>query len=258
MWKVDFHVHTPASFCYLDYVMPELYSQTSPRDIVQAALAAGLHAIAVADHNTAEGIEPLRQTAREEKLRLFPSIEISARGGHLLALFAPDVEVDRLRSLLRHLGFPEEHQGKGFEETDCWMDYVFARVEEAGGLAIAAHVDRNSHGFIASGENLQDKLRIYHSPYLSAMEITIPHNKVLWNAGEMPCYSRKIACIQGSDAHAPEEIGRRPVYLDIPRLDLSGLRLAFQEPDGRIWFPGEREGENSLCGKQAQGRVSPR
>lgn len=251
MWKVDFHVHTTASSCYLDYVMPELCGKTLPQDIVHAALAAGLQAIAITDHNTAEGIEPMREAARDEKLCLFPGIEISAKGGHLLALFEPDVEVEKLQYLLHYLGFQEEHQGKGYMETDYWLDEVFAKVEEAGGLAIAAHVDRKPRGFIASEEDLKDKLRIYHSPYLSALEITIPQNKSPWNKGEMSGYSRKIACVQGSDAHAPNEVGRRPVYLDIPRLELSGLRLAFLELGVRIRLPEEIERETSLCGKLA-------
>ena len=71
------------------------------------------------------------------------------------------------------------------------------------------------------------------------MEITDPRNKNRWNQGLMPHYPRKLACIQGSDAHAPAEIGRRPVYLRVPTLDLAGLRLAFRDYDGRIFFPEE-------------------
>ena len=52
-------------------------------------------------------------------------------------------------------------------------------------------------------------------------------------------YPKKYACIQGSDAHALDEIGRRPTYLKLPSLDLQGLRLAFSDYENRIRFPEE-------------------
>ena len=45
-WAVDLHVHTPGSSDAKD----EHYG--TPGDIVEAALAAGLDAIAITDHNT--------------------------------------------------------------------------------------------------------------------------------------------------------------------------------------------------------------
>ena len=43
--KIDLHVHTTASKCFL--------GEATPSEIVEAAIAAGLHAIAVTDHNSA-------------------------------------------------------------------------------------------------------------------------------------------------------------------------------------------------------------
>lgn len=246
MWKIDFHVHTPDSLCYLDHVMPEANSRTSAQDIIGAAQDAGLDALVITDHNSVEGIESLKEAAELANMTLFPGIEISARGGHVLAVFELDTEMEHLRYLLRELGFKEEHQGQGFQEAPYWMDEVFAQVGGWGGLAIAAHIDRRPRGFVASEENLKDKVRIYTSPYLSAIEITIPQNKRLWNKGQMPQYFQERACVQGSDAHAPKEIGRRPVYLDIPYLNLDGLCLAFQEFETRLWFPGEVEERSPL------------
>ena len=59
--KVHLHIHTPESLCYSD---PSVTSE----QIVDTALSAGLDIIAVTDHNTAEGIDGIRQVAGEKDL----------------------------------------------------------------------------------------------------------------------------------------------------------------------------------------------
>jgi len=235
--KMDLHVHTPESSCYVDHVMPEANIVTVPEMIVDAAVASGLHAIAITDHNSAEHIEEIREAATGEGLCVFPGIEISARGGHLLAIFDWNTPIEQLRRLLATLGFGEEDRGKGYLEPDFWIDQAALRVEESGGLAIAAHIDRRPKGFIASDLPIPDKMRIHNSDHFAALEITIPASRASWNGGLMPNFPKKYACVQGSDAHDPKEMGRRPIYFDISTVDLAGLRLAFREYETRIKFP---------------------
>jgi PHP family Zn ribbon phosphoesterase len=235
--KIDLHVHTPESSCYIDYIMPEANIKTSPEEIVDAAIAAGLDAIAITDHNSAEGIEGIREMGRKKGLCVFPGVEFSARGGHVLAIFDKNTPIEELRHLIELLGLGEEQRGHGFQDIGIWLDEVCWRIEESGGLAIAAHIDRRPKGFIACDEPLKDKLRIHSSNHLSALELTIPSDRTLWNQGLMPNFPKRYACIQGSDAHEPKEIGRRPIYVDIPTIDLDGLRLAFREYEARIRFP---------------------
>jgi len=52
-------------------------------------------------------------------------------------------------------------------------------------------------------------------------------------------FPKPYGCIQSSDAHAPDEVGRRPFYMLIDRLGLAQIRLAFQEHEERIRFPHE-------------------
>lgn len=63
-YKLDLHVHTPASRCYLD-------KKQTPEQIIQAALDMGLQGIAVTDHNNAAwmmvfgtGCQTLRRVRR--------------------------------------------------------------------------------------------------------------------------------------------------------------------------------------------------
>ncbi len=215
--------------------------RTSPEDIVVAAVNCGLDAIAITDHNSVEGIEPIIKAAMINGLFVFPGIELSTRGGHTLAIFDEGTPIEKMRCLLDTLGFEGEQRGQGFAETSFWIDEVFQRIVEFGGLAVAAHVDRKPKGFIASDENPRDKMRIHSSDYLSALEVTIERDKALWNLGLMPHYPKRYACIQGSDAHGVGEVGRRFIYVDVPSLSLDGLRLAFREYGRRIFFPSSVE-----------------
>jgi len=222
-------------------VVPEAKLRTFPEDIVKVAVSRGLEAIAITDHNSVEAVEQIRDVARKDGLVVLPGVELSAKGGHAIAIFDEKTPVERLRYLLRLLCFGEEHKGQGWAETPYWIDEVFQAIEEYGGLAIAAHIDRRPKGFIASDEHLQDKIRIHNSRHLSALEITVERDKKLWNHGLMPNFPKRYACIQGSDAHSPKEIGRRAIYVDTPDLTIEGLRLAFREYEKRIRFPGEAE-----------------
>ena len=240
--KVDLHVHTPWSSCYCDHMMPEAGLSTSPEDIVATALRVGLQGIAITDHNTVEGIDAARKAALKYGLPFLPGIEFSARGGHVLALFERDTPVSEMQELVRSLGFTREQEGRGYIEGELWLDEVSRRIGEGGGLAIAAHIDRRPKGLIASNEALADKIRAYNSDSLSALEITIPGDRLKWRRGLMPDFPKGYPCIQSSDAHALDEIGRRPVYLKLPELTLEGLRLAFREDEDRVRFPEDSVG----------------
>lgn len=242
MWyKLDIHIHTPASSCYIDYVMPEARITTRPEHIVDSAIEHGLDAIAITDHNTVEWVDRIRQCTQGTSLCVFPGIEVSAAEGHLLAFFDASHDVDLIQDLLERIGFDDESRGKGYAETKMPMLDVIKEIAISGGVVIAAHIDRRPRGLITSELSHQEKVEIINSPYLSAAEITIPQTKELWNSGWAPGFSRQIACVQGSDAHAPEEISRRPFYADLKRINIAELSYCFKKFPGRIRFPHEME-----------------
>ncbi|MDY6906829.1 MAG: PHP domain-containing protein [Chloroflexota bacterium] len=241
--KLDLHIHTPHSLCYVDHMMPEARRHTPLEDIIDAALACGLDAIAITDHNTVAAIEELRTIGTRDGLCILPGCEVSARGGHVLGIFDPDTPLEVLHHLLGLLGLTEEHQGQGFHETSLWLDEVSRHIEGHGGLAIAAHIDRRPKGFIASELPMKDKRRIYTCGHISALEITLPTDRERWQQGLVPHFPEGYACCQGSDAHEPREVGRRPIYCDIPTIDVAGLRLAFGECTERVRFPEDLAAE---------------
>ena len=91
---VDLHTHTTAS----DGVLP-------PEQVVDAAAAAGLRAIAVTDHDTIDGVERAAAAAEPLGIRIVPGVELSATVGdheaHILALGVSRLErvAERLAAL---------------------------------------------------------------------------------------------------------------------------------------------------------------
>jgi PHP family Zn ribbon phosphoesterase len=235
--RIDLHIHTPLSACYIDTMRPEAGRHTTPAEIVDAAVAAGLDAIAITDHNGAEMVDAVRPIAAERGLAIFPGTELSTRGGHLLAIFDVDAPVGVIRDLLQAIGFRPDQYGDGFQRTDIWMDLVIEEIAKRDGVAIPAHVDREPRGFLASDERPSDKLRIYRHAGLAALEITDPRRRERWNRGLDPRYALPRACIQSSDAHAPEEVGRRPTLMAMREICLDELRAALTDYDERVRFP---------------------
>ena len=244
MWKkVDLHVHTPASLCHLDHVEIEKARKTTPSDIVESAIAKGLNGIAITDHNSVASIPEIEEEGRKRGLAVIPGVEISAKGGHILAFFSHYQSVSFWDQFLYSIGLGEETRGKGTYESDMWLDQVARHVCEVEGLAIAAHIDRKPKGFFNSDEiSQEEKKRILSCPYFAAIEITISKNRKSWNNGNMAGFPIPIACIQGSDAHSVEEIGRRPMYLDVPRFNFGKLKKALVEFRTRVRFPEEMNG----------------
>lgn len=76
---VDLHAHSTASD-----------GSRRPGDVAAAARAAGLHAIALTDHDTVAGLEEAEQAATLHGVRLVPGVELSAVEGdaetHILGL----------------------------------------------------------------------------------------------------------------------------------------------------------------------------
>ena len=228
--KVDFHIHTPESRCYSE-------PQATPGQIVAAALSAELDAIAITDHNTAAGIDAIRELGQARGLLVFPGVEVSTTSGHVLTLFDPTTPVPDLDDFLDYVGTRATARGDGTVPASDPIKDVFRKAVERGGIAIAAHIERWPTGFLQTKVNRREKLGIHESAHLAALEITQPLNREAWNKGRMRGFPRGRACVQGSDAHALDEIGRRPTYLKLASADLEGLRAALADCENSVRFP---------------------
>ena len=230
-FKLDLHIHTPASSDYRDPGVSYL-------DILKKAERENLDLIAFADHNTVAGytamhreIETLtlldrlgranpeeRQTLSEykrllAKIVVLPAFEFTATFGfHILGIFPENTSTRKLEYLLLNLNVPEEKMVAGAPDAGSTSDVLaaYAAIRGAGGMAIAAHANSSNgvamQGFPFGG---QTKIAYTQDVNLTALEVTDLESlgrrtTAAFYNGTKTEYPRRMHCIQGSDAHSIE------------------------------------------------------
>jgi AAA domain/PHP domain len=230
-WAVDVHVHTPGSSDAAD----EHFG--SADDIVAAAVAVGLDAIAITDHNTADWCERVAAAASDLALVVLPGVEITTTEGHLLAIFEEDTSATVIRDLLVRIGIQSADHGKLDISAEVNLAQAAHAVDEAGGIAIPAHIDRPK-GLLQIGvkAHLQKTLL---DESLSAVEIVKRETEAAIESRVGA--ERTLACVRGSDTfdgqaghHALSGIGARRTWIKASRPDLVGLRHALADPALRL------------------------
>ncbi len=241
-YNIDLHLHTPASG---DYQQPE----ASYLDILKQAEKRGLDMLAFTDHNTVAGyrrmqeeiqqLEVLKRLNRllpEEQNRLkeyhrllgkilvFPGFEFTATFGfHILGVFPADKSIRSIEHILLELNIPPDQLDEGSMTVGASSDVLnaYRKINEAGGLAIAAHANSN-HGVAMRGFNIggQTKIAYTQDPNLHALEVTDLEKKGRYStaaffSGTKPEYPRRMHCIQGSDAHRVVKDPSNHKYLGI-------------------------------------------
>lgn len=223
--KVDLQIHTPASKCY---EQPDATAQ----QIVEAAIKQGLEIIAITDHNTTEFVVKVMDAAKGTPLHVFPGVEITSAGGHILAIFDRDRPLKDLDDLLPRVGIMTDMRGKK-EAIGTDAETVIREIEAMGGIAIAAHA--NSSSGVLQNPQGQHRIRICSMPELSALEFTSRKDVESFSTGNVSGYPKK-ACVQNSDAHAIDQIGRRFTYLKMDIVSLNGIRQAVLDHDVKVKF----------------------
>lgn len=239
-------------------------------DILRRAEVRGLSAIAITDHNTVAGyrrmseeiafLEMLGKGGRltaEERARLeeyhrllgrlvvFPGFEFTATlGFHLFGVFPPEKSVREIEHILLDLNIPASQIDLGSSTVGATADVITAyrRIDEAGGLVIAAHANSTNgvamRGFDFGG---QTKIAYTQDPHLHALEVTdleLPGRRstAAFFNGAKPEYPRRMHCIQGSDCHRLRAdpanrknlgVGDRATDVLLGELSFSALRELF-------------------------------
>lgn len=240
-YKVDLHLHTPASH---DYEEPGV----SYLDWLRKVVERGLEIVAITDHNTVAGISAIRReldwltqleaqgrlTAQErERLQawreagnqvvVLPGFEFTATFGfHILAIFPPETSVRELEHILLSMKVPASKLDLGSTETGATTDVLTAYriIREAGGLVIAAHAN-STHGVAMRNFPFggQTKIAYTQDPNLDALEVTDldrpGRSTARFFNGTKSEYPRRMHCLQGSDAHRLTTDPRNPKRLGI-------------------------------------------
>ncbi len=159
----DLHIHSALSPCAQD--------DMTPNNIVNMAKLNGLDIIAVTDHNSALSCRAVCKAGEHAGLIVVPGMELTtAEEIHVLCLFGDvrsaeqfNVYVDKLLPDFKNkpeifgnqIVYDENDIPVGFEEkllinaTRIQLDDVAMCVQFYGGIAVLAHIDRESNGILS-------------------------------------------------------------------------------------------------------------
>ncbi len=238
VFNCDLHVHTCLSPC------AEL--DMHPMAIVQRAIEAKLDMIAICDHNSSANIPYVIKAAQTTNLKILPGMEITtSEEVHLLAIF------DSLSNLILMQNIIDQHlTGENDEErfgvqaivneigeveginnqfligaTDLSMDTLIGYIHQWDGLAIAAHIDRESFSVLSQLGFIDDKADF------DALEITpvTGFDQARIKYPEMG----KFPFIISSDSHFIKDIGNTCTRMNLLEPTFSELKMALKKQNGR-------------------------
>jgi predicted metal-dependent phosphoesterase TrpH len=94
-YKMDLHIHTPASSCYEGAKEDDEYIK-----ILEAALEKQLDIIAITDHNSCANIQAVLKCAKNTSLLVIPGIEIeTAEEIHVVCLYVRESQTRSVHGL---------------------------------------------------------------------------------------------------------------------------------------------------------------
>ena len=259
-FKVDLHVHTPASSCYTGDK-----SENGYWEILRSAIKNNVKLIAITDHNTLAGYEKLvelrdktyqeysfiqkytipaeEKEALEEKVDLLNNVsiimgvEITLNPGvHIIVLCNEDRKQD-IDSLLSDMGYSSERRGCDDDfvpEMDIKTFLSDERLSDM--IVLAPHVD-SAKGIWNVLEGTY-RAAIFKSSTITAITCnnTSQLNKIRELTRNEPTYKRTkpFVCINASDAHKQSSIGEKHSFFKLTSFTFSDLKKAFDAPEEYI------------------------
>jgi PHP family Zn ribbon phosphoesterase len=236
---IDTHVHSCLSPCAtLDM---------TPIKIVREALKRDLGLIAVTDHNSAENVAAVMACATGTGLAVIPGMEITtAEETHIIGLFEDVKGALLMQGLVYDHLFPGENDpdlfglqvvANEYDEaeaintrlliggTHLTLTEVVEGIHDCGGLAIAAHIDRQSFSVISQLGFIPDDLDF------DALEVS-PRLPLYRARLDYPEYER-FPFISASDAHDLADLGTSPTRIEVALPEMAEVKLALKGCDGR-------------------------
>lgn len=235
-FKADLHVHTCLSPC--------AEVKMSPATIVKRAKTCGIHILGICDHNSAENAPAALEAAGRHGVHVFPGMEVtSSEEVHLLALFDALESALQLQEIVyRHLPGENDEETFGMQvianaddevlgfnprlligATTLRVEEIVNEIHSLGGLAVAAHIDRESFSLIGQLGFIPDDLA------LDALEIS----PALSYEDAVHRYSPSLPLIHSSDAHKEEDIGQSYTRVLVEKASIGEIKKALRGQEGR-------------------------
>ena len=226
--RCDLHIHSALSPCADD--------DMTPANIVGYAKLGGLDIVAVADHNAIGNVATAIAVGKAYGVCVVPAMELqTAEDIHVLCLFD---SLEHLQDFFEQIDFPDIPNRKEIFGNQLIVDeddnvvgeeprllHVGANIavedvpslaEKCGGVAVAAHVDREENGMAAVlGEVTSDYFAVELSSHATDM-----HRQM---------YADKIV-INDSDAHWLDRIGHGAGTMELTEFTPSAV-VAFLRGD---------------------------
>ncbi len=232
LFRADLHVHTCLSPC------AEL--DMTPQTVVRQALRARLDIIAVCDHNSGENVPAVRRLGRAAGLAVIPGMEVTTREEvHVLALFEYGRQLAAMQRQV-YARLPDRGRGPAVGHqlvvndqdevvrfnrkllqgaVDLSLEDVVSRIHALGGLAIAAHVDREGFGIIGQLGFIPKDLP------LDALEIAFGDPAAAGETG--------LPFLTSSDAHQGDLVGSKVTSFMMKAPSIHEIREALAGRGGR-------------------------
>lgn len=203
--RYDFHIHSGLSPC--------ADKDMTPANIVGFAALSGLNMIAIADHNAIGNVKTAMSIGKAYGVTVVPALELQTLEDiHFLCLFPSYDALERFYESVpfnpmknrpdifgEELLFDEDDNVIGKDDrlllssSDVYAHEIASLVDGYGGIAIPAHIDRESNGMVAILGGV--------SPEFDVVELS---SKAL--SAEKAMYEDKYLIIVDSDAHTLDAI----------------------------------------------------
>jgi hypothetical protein len=237
-FQCDLHIHTCLSPC----ADLDMY----PSALVERSVAAGLDMIGICDHNASENVRYVIEAARGKPLHVLPGMEITSREeAHVIALFENIDNLSRIQEIVYTAlsGSNREEifgcqaivnavdEVEGFNDrlligaADLSLREVVEAIHGAGGIAIAAHIDRESFSVMGQLGFIPPDIR-FDALEISRKTGVKEARKRYPELGGHPF-------IVSSDAHFIRDIGEGATRIAMQEPSLSELKMALEGREGR-------------------------
>lgn len=238
VFNCDLHIHTCLSPC------AEL--DMHPRTLVIQALAKKLDMIAISDHNASANVPYVMAAAAGKNIQVIPAMEITtSEEVHLLALFENLSDLLKLQAVIdQHLFGENDEKRFGVQAivnevgeveglnnqlligaTDISIDSLINTIHHLKGLAIPAHIDRESFSVLGQLGFIDD------NSGFDALEISgltgIKQGRI--NYANLCRYS----FLTSSDAHFLKDIGKSTTNILMEEPTFAELKMALAKQNGR-------------------------
>ncbi len=272
--KCDLQMQTPADKQHWQGEPLQAGKEQEAADsFAQACFQKELNIVGITEHNfLSRDFIPYLKTSfdnlyqqKNHRVILFPGFEFEAagvgRGVHVLCLFEPDSDLEKLDNILTEcgVGFPRVKPNGQLEKSDKNLKDILKIVQDKhSGIVIMPHATSNDGIF--DNESISEWLQQdqFANPDLLAIEVPKPvhlmskgYQRLL--AAEDNCQpewkrERPIATVMSSDNKmlvkadsagkpVPNSIGYRYSWIKMSAPSIESLRQAFLDPSSRIKLP---------------------